>query len=104
MNGNKLLVMKRLRKMGGRILAVFFLSLIMMGMEAAATTHWVNDDDPNGGGYAPPGTSCLNPGYATIGAAVGPAVSGDTIMVCAGTYTENIVLNESLTLLGAQFG
>jgi hypothetical protein len=44
------------------------------------------------------------PGYPTIGAAVTAAVSGDTIMVCEGTYNENVVLSESLTLLGAQAG
>ena len=67
----------------------------------AATTHWVNNGDPT---PSPPGTSCSDAGYTTINAAVLAAVPGDTIRVCAGTYAENIVLNESLTLLGAQAG
>jgi len=76
--------------------------LLLSSTAASAVTHWVNDDDPNGGGYVPPGTSCNDPGYSTVGAAVTAAVSGETIMVCAGTYTENVVLTKSLALLGAQ--
>src|SRR5687767_9757915 len=87
----------------GRVLAAALLCLFVVGVQgaAAATTHWVNDDEPT---PAPPGTSCSDAGYTTIGAAVAAAVSGDTIMVCDGTYTENALLNESLTLLGAQAG
>jgi hypothetical protein len=70
----------------------------------AAVTHWVNDNDPNGGGYAPPGTSCTDPGYPTISMAVAAALSGDTIRVCDGTYVENVMLPKSLALLGAQAG
>jgi len=71
----------------------------------AATTRWVNDDDPNGGGYVSPGTSCTDPGYPTIGAAVAAAVSGDTIKVCPGFYAEQVNVNKNnLTLLGAQAG
>jgi hypothetical protein len=83
---------------------VLVFGFVLAGSNAAlaATTRWVNDNDPNGFPYAPPGTSCNDPGYSTIGAAVAAAVSGDTIMVCDGTYTENVVLNKSLILLGAQ--
>jgi parallel beta-helix repeat protein len=68
----------------------------------AATIHWVNDDDPNGGSYAPPGTSCNNPGYPTIQSAVTAAASGDTIRVCPGTYIEQVTIpagKNNLTLL-----
>src|SRR5437667_230904 len=75
--------------------------LLASSTSALATTRWVNDP-PNT--YSAPGTSCTSPGYPTIGAAVAAAVSGDTIMVCDGTYTENVTLNKSLTLLGAQKG
>src|SRR5687768_7221056 len=76
----------------GRFLAVAILALIVSGVQeaAAATTHWVNDDEVT---PSPPGTSCDVAGYTTISAAVAAAVSGDTIMVCAGTYTENVILN-----------
>jgi hypothetical protein len=84
--------------------AAAMLALSTLGASTAyavGTTHWVNDDDPNGGLYMPPGTSCNNPGYATINAAVLAASPGDTIFVCAGTYPENVTINESLQVTGA---
>ncbi len=45
-----------------------------------------------------------NGGYATISAALAAANSGDTIMVAAGTYNEDITLSEGVTLLGANHG
>ncbi len=56
------------------------------------TTRWVNDDDPNGGGYAAPGTSCSNPGYQHIQEAVANAGQGDRINVCPGTYEEQVTI------------
>lgn len=104
MNRKRLLVIGGLKPLVGRALALAFLGLMAMGVQgSAATTHWVNDDDQNPPS-TPPGTSCADPGYQTINAAVAAAIPGDTIMVCAGMYTENIILNESLTLLGAQAG
>ena len=58
----------------------------------AANTLWVNDDDPNGGLYAPGGTSCNDPGYPTIQSAVTAATPGDRINVCAGTYAEQVTV------------
>ncbi|MBO0883638.1 MAG: right-handed parallel beta-helix repeat-containing protein, partial [Mycobacterium sp.] len=67
----------------------------------AQGTLWVN----NAAGVTPtpPGTSCTNPGYTTIQAAVNAAASGDTIRVCSGTYDRfNLTgaLN-NLTIIGS---
>lgn len=40
-----------------------------------------------------------NGGYATIQGAVNAAVNGDTILVAAGNYNENVTVNKSITLL-----
>lgn len=63
-----------------------------LAVSAMATTRWVNDDDPNGGGYAAPGTGPNDPGYATIQAAINASASGDKIMVADGTYTEQVTI------------
>ncbi|MCZ2337605.1 MAG: HYR domain-containing protein [Chitinophagales bacterium] len=41
--------------------------------------------------------------YATIQAAINAATAGDVIVVCAGTYNENVVVNKSLDIRGAQY-
>jgi Calx-beta domain/Right handed beta helix region len=69
---------------------------------AAATTRLVDDD-----GAATP-TNC-NGGaggsaFVSISAAVAAATGGDTIKVCPGTYNEQVVVNKSLALTGAQAG
>jgi uncharacterized repeat protein (TIGR01451 family) len=43
----------------------------------------------------------LNTACRTIAAAIGKAVSGDTILVASGTYTENITISKNVTLVGA---
>jgi Ca2+-binding RTX toxin-like protein/chemotaxis receptor (MCP) glutamine deamidase CheD len=41
-----------------------------------------------------------NGGFATIQDAVNAAVDGDTILIAAGTYAENVVVDEAITLIG----
>ncbi len=55
----------------------------------AQFTHWVDAAALS----APPGTGCgTDAGYMTIQAAVDVALAGDTIIVCAGTYVENVTI------------
>src|SRR5687768_11735210 len=42
--------------------------------------------------------------YANIQSAINAASANDIIFACPGIYTENIVLNKSVTLRGAQWG
>src|SRR4029450_1327696 len=41
-----------------------------------------------------------NGGYTTIQEAINAASTGDTIMVAAGTYAENITIDEEVTITG----
>jgi len=44
--------------------------------------------------------SCHRAGYTTITAAVAAAAAGDTVVVCRGTYTEDVVVAKQLRLVG----
>ena len=77
--------MKSLGRLGC-LAALTTLAAVVGPASASAAERWVNDNDPNGVSYAPPGTSCADPGYATIAAAVRASIDGDTVRVCDGTY------------------
>ena len=84
-----------------RVLPIALFCLTVAGVNGAAAATLVVDDD---GLASASDCNALTPTYMTISAAVFAASPGDTIAVCPGTYIENIVLNKSLTLLGAQSG
>jgi hypothetical protein len=59
------------------------------------------DDD----GLAAPGNcNAATPAYPSISLAVAAAAPGDTIRVCPGSYADNVIVNKSLTIRGAQAG
>jgi hypothetical protein len=74
---------------------------------ARAVTRWVNVNRPPG--TPPTGTSCTKPGFVSIQQAVTASLPGDTINVCPGTYTEQVIVPpgkdnltiQSVTLLAA---
>lgn len=50
-------------------------------------------------------TNCSSPGYTSIASAVSAATSGDTILVCAGTYQEQVaVATSGVTIQGSGTG
>jgi hypothetical protein len=61
-----------------------------------AHSLWVSTAAATAGG----GTSCAAPGYNTIQAAVNAASSGEQIVVCAGTYTEQLQITKSVEISG----
>jgi Right handed beta helix region len=81
------------------------LAVASMGMTAAfagaalANTQWVNDNVAVGGN-----TSCADPGFNDIQSAVTAAAPGDTVHVCAGTYTGGVDVPKTLNLVGAKAG
>ena len=74
-------------------------AMVVGGALAAAPAYaatLVVDDRVGGGCNGTPAT------FFSIQAAVAAATSGDTIKVCPGNYTENVTVDKSVTLLGAQ--
>jgi hypothetical protein len=66
---------------------------VLPGAASASTTLWVAS-----GPASPPGTSCPQPGYNTIQAAINAAPLGATIRVCEGTYTEQLQITHGLKI------
>ena len=83
------------RKHTSFLLAVVVLALTPTAM--ATTTWYVNGATGNDT------NNCLSPTTAckTIGHAISLASSGDSIMVAAATYTENLTISKSLKIIGS---
>ena len=71
--------------------------LLVPSIASASATLWVNGShvvtSPGS-----PGSSCTNPGYNTIQAALNAASPGRTINICTGTYTEQLQITQAVTL------
>ncbi|HKP37940.1 MAG TPA: hypothetical protein VJT71_13870 [Pyrinomonadaceae bacterium] len=78
------------------------LGLMFGGRSAQAASTWYVS--PTGTPSGTSGGSCASPSFNTIGAAITAASSGDTIQVCAGTYSEQVQVTKTLTINGAQVG
>jgi hypothetical protein len=81
------------------LLALSFTALLAIPIPTAhAASTWYVAPSPAGTGLS--GGSCAAPGENTIQAAVTAAAPGDTIVVCPGSYTEQVTISQSLILTG----
>jgi hypothetical protein len=80
-----------------------FVSPLMVAFLAAATTATASNTWYANGVSGNNKNNCKSPQTAckTIGHAVSLASSGDSIMVAAATYRENLIIGKSLTILGS---
>ena len=77
------------------LLLALFLSLASNAL--ASTTWYVNGVSGNDN------NNCLSPSTAckSIGHAISLAASGDSVMVAAATYSENLTISKSLKIIGS---
>ncbi len=82
--------------LGGSVLLLAGSLVVASGVAASSTTWYVS---PTGAAGAA-GTSCATASFGTINGAVTAAAAGDTVVVCAGTYKEDVAVTKALTLSG----
>jgi parallel beta-helix repeat protein len=82
--------------LGGSVLLLAGSLVVASGVAASSTTWYVSPTGASGAA----GTSCATASFGTISAAVSAAAPGDTVVVCAGTYKEDVALSTALTLSG----
>ena len=93
--------MKFTRLVTGSVAAIAVLSAAAalapgpLAWAAQPSTLWVGTNPA-----VPGGTSCARPGYNAIQAAINAAPAGGQIVVCAGTYTEQLQITKSLLISG----
>ena len=82
--------------MGGSVLLLAGSLVVASGVAASSMTLYV----AGGGASGNADTSCATAAYTAINAAVTAAAAGDSVVVCAGTYTEDVAVAKALTLSG----
>ena len=63
---------------------------------SSPTSLWVSNVAPL---TSAPGTNCTHPGFSTVQSALDAAPTSATVHVCAGTYTEQLVITQSVKLV-----
>lgn len=76
---------------------VVLTAVVVQVANASAATLWVSNSVP----VSSPGSSCADPGYSTIQAAIDAAAGGARIEVCSGTFVEQLTITKSLKLSAA---
>jgi parallel beta-helix repeat protein len=82
--------------LGGSALLLAGSLVVASGVAASSTTWYVSPTGATGA----TGTSCATAAYSSINTAVTASAAGDTIVVCAGTYKEDVAVAKALTLSG----
>ncbi len=76
----------------------YVLDDVAFASSAAASGSFTVNDDLAGPG--PSGADCEAPDFTTIQSAASAVAAGSTILVCAGSYVEQVDLGKSLTVIG----